>query len=407
MPLPEAPIWERQVARKDRLLAMNLEVTARCNNNCRHCYINVPAGSREAKKKELSFEKIKDVVDQACSLGTLWCLITGGEPLLRNDFEDIYIYLKKKGLLISVFTNATLINTWHIDLFKKWPPRNIEVTVYGVTEKTYEKVTRKPGSFNRFMRGLNLLLDAEFPVNLKAMAIQSNKGEFEQIAGFCRKKSKSPFRFDPLLHLRLDGDPKRNQEIRNQRLAPEEIAILEKQDNVRFSAMKKDCDNLIHTAFDGNGKPFVFNCGTGLSECTIGYDGTFRLCSSLVHPDCVYDLNKGNLVRALTEFVPVVRNMQSDNRDFLKNCLRCSIVNLCHWCPAHAYLEVGRLDSPVKYFCDVAKARKESLADSMEAEIRSQRSEDSKGRRLEEQKVRRSEGRRAEGRGQKVRKAEG
>ena len=179
-PLPEAPIWQKLAGRKGRLLAMNLEVTARCNNNCRHCYINVPANNQDAKKKELSFEKIKDIADQACSLEALWCLITGGEPLLRNDFEEIYIYLKKKGMLVSVFTNATLIKKSHIDLFKKWPPRNIEVTVYGVTEKTYERITRKPGSFKAFMRGLNLLLDSGIPVDLKAMAIRSNIEELEQ-----------------------------------------------------------------------------------------------------------------------------------------------------------------------------------------------------------------------------------
>ena len=91
IPLPEASIWKKAVRRRGSLLAMNLEVTARCNNNCRHCYINVPADSRDEKEKELAFEKIKDIADQACSLGTLWCLITGGEPLLRNDFEEIYI----------------------------------------------------------------------------------------------------------------------------------------------------------------------------------------------------------------------------------------------------------------------------------------------------------------------------
>ena len=382
MPLPEAPMWEKQLARKDRLLAVSLEVTARCNNNCRHCYINVPADSRKAKQKELSFEKIKDIVDQACSLGAMWCLITGGEPLLRNDFEEIYIYLKKKGLLVSVFTNATLINTSHIDLFKKWPPRNIDVTVYGVTEKTYEKVTQKPGSFNRFTRGLNLLLNAGIPVNLKTMALKSNKNEFEQIARFCRKKSNAPFRFDPLLHLRLDGDQKRNQEIRNQRLTPKEITVLEQQDAIRFNAMKKGCDNLIHTALEGNGEPLIFRCGTGLGECVIGYDGTFRLCSSLMHPGCVFDLNTGSLTEALTGFVPVVRNMKSVSRDFLENCRKCPIVNLCHWCPAHAYLEKGRLDSPVSYFCDVANARKENLEKKIgirgqRSGVRSQKTEDS------------------------------
>ena len=357
IPLPKASIWQKVVKRNGRLLAMNLEVTARCNNNCRHCYINVPADSRDAKEKELSFEKIKDIVDQACSLGTLWCLITGGEPLLRNDFEEIYIYLKKKGLLISVFTNATLIKKWHVDLFKKWPPRNIDVTVYGVTEKIYEKVTRKPGSFKAFMRGLNLIFDSGLPVNLKTMAIQSNKEEFDQIARFCRKKSGATFRFDPLLHLRFDGDRKRNQEIKDERLTPEEIVVLEKQDNIQFSAMKKACDHLVNQSFSNCKENLLFNCGTGLDECTIGPDGTFRLCSSLLHPDCVYDLKKGNLAEALTGFVPAVRDMRSDSRDFLENCRKCPIVNLCYWCPAHAHLETGGLDSPVKYFCEIAKLR--------------------------------------------------
>ena len=124
-------------------------------------------------------------------------------------------------MLVSVFTNATLIKKSHIDLFKRWPPRNIEVTVYGVTEKTYERVTRKPGSFKAFMRGLNLLFDSGIPVTLKAMAIQSNIEEFEQITEFCRKYSRAAFRFDPLLHLRFDRNGERNREIISERLTPD------------------------------------------------------------------------------------------------------------------------------------------------------------------------------------------
>jgi len=59
-------------------LSFDLEVTARCNNNCRHCYINLPAGDVEAKQKELSLAEISDIADQAVALGALSCLITGG-----------------------------------------------------------------------------------------------------------------------------------------------------------------------------------------------------------------------------------------------------------------------------------------------------------------------------------------
>ena len=171
--LPEFSLWE-QTQEKRIPFSFDLEVTARCNNDCRHCYINLPVFDAEAEKKELSFDEISAIADEAVSLGALWCLITGGEPLLREDFSEIYTALKKKGLLTSVFTNACLITEEHIRVFKRYPPRDIEVTVYGVTKETYEKVTRCPGSYAAFRKGLDLLLESGVKVRLKAMAIRSN-----------------------------------------------------------------------------------------------------------------------------------------------------------------------------------------------------------------------------------------
>jgi len=343
------------------VLSFDLEITARCNNNCRHCYINLPLNDKEAKKKELSFEEIKNIVDQAVDLGAIWCLITGGEPLLREDFFDIYIALKKKGLLVSVFTNATLIDKKHIDFFKKYPPRDIEVTVYGASRETYERVTRIPGSYDAFMRGLNLLLANGIKVRFKAMALQSNVHELHEIAKFCREKTKDYFRFDPFLHLRFDKNSKRNEEINLERLSPEEIVTIERADNERFSALEKGCDKLIMPEAEHINCNHLFHCGTGNGSFTVSYDGYFRLCSSLWHPNCIYDLKKGILAEAWHKFVPQVREMRSKRDDFLKKCRVCPIINLCIWCPAHSYLETGELDKPVEYFCKVAHARAESL----------------------------------------------
>ena len=119
--LPEFAVWEK-AALKRTPLSFELELTARCNNDCRHCYINLPAGDLPARQKEWSCDQIGQFADQAVDLGFLWCLLTGGEPLLRPDFPDIYLMLKKKGLLVSLFTNACLLTREHIELFKKYPP---------------------------------------------------------------------------------------------------------------------------------------------------------------------------------------------------------------------------------------------------------------------------------------------
>lgn len=360
-PLPEFSLWDQMIKNR-KLISFSLEVTARCNNNCRHCYINLPAGDRGALKKELSLDEIDRITDEAVKLGALWCLVSGGEPLLRKDFKELYMLLKKKGLLVTVFTNATLVTEEIAELFKKYPPRDIEISVYGVTPETYEKVTRKKGSFKAFMSGLNLLIDSGVPVNLKAMALKSNLHEMESIAKFCRDRSKAPYRYDPMLHLRYDGDPQRNKEIIAERLKPEDIVFLEMNDSERFGVMKKKCDDLISTNVDSNGH--LFTCGAGKSDFTISYDGKFKLCSSLCMPDLVYDLRGENasIEEAFRQLVPRVFTLRSANREFLERCGICPIKNLCICCPAHAWLETGQLDKPVDYYCDVAHARASALS---------------------------------------------
>lgn len=362
IPLPEFNLWGKlKQDNARRLISFDLEITARCNNNCRHCYINLPLHEKKAQEKELTLAQIKKIVDEAVALGALWCLITGGEPLLREDFFEIYLCLKKKGLLISVFTNATLIDSQHIELFKNYPPRDIEVTVYGVTEETYEKVTRKKGSYAAFRRGLELLLKNNIKVRFKAMALRSNVHELPEIAEFCRRVTKDYFRFDPFLHLRFDGDPIRNKEIKSERLSAEEIVKIEQADPERSVALEKNCENLINPEFAHFQCDHLFHCGTGNRSFTVSYDGFFRLCSSLWHPDCIYDLKSGSLKEAWEEFIPRVRDMRSKRKEFLEKCRICPIVNLCIWCPAHAHLETGKMDMPVEYFCQVAHAREEML----------------------------------------------
>ena len=172
------PLWDKMKGKRVPL-SFDLEVTARCSADCRHCYINLPAGDAAARAEELTAKEILGIARQAADLGAMWCLVTGGEPLLRDDFEEIYLGLKRLGLLVSVFTNACLVTQRHVDLWKKYPPRDIEVTVYGVTRETYEAVTRRPGSFDAFMRGLDLLLASGIRVRLKAMAIKSNLHEYD------------------------------------------------------------------------------------------------------------------------------------------------------------------------------------------------------------------------------------
>ncbi|MCU0606664.1 MAG: radical SAM protein [Candidatus Edwardsbacteria bacterium] len=351
--LPDLPLWHR--ARETRVpLAFELELTARCDNNCRHCYINLPAADASARARELTAAEIDGLARQAAALGSLWCLVTGGEPLLRPDFEEVYLALKRRGLLVSVFTNACLVDDRIVRLFQHYPPRDLEVTVYGVSRATYEAVTRVPGSFGRFIAGLGRLEQAGIRPRLKAMALRSNLHELPRIAAFCRRHTRDYFRFDPQLHLRYDRDRSRNREIAAQRLSPAEVVAVERADRSRRRALQRNCERLLPR---GNGGRGLFFCRAGLDSFTIGWDGSFKLCGALTDPACTCDLRNGTLQEAWSTFAPTVRNKRPRDGRFKNACGACDLINLCLWCPAHAYLETGARDEPVDGFCEMATAR--------------------------------------------------
>ncbi len=353
-------LWDA-MQHRGRPMAFVLEVTARCNNNCRHCYINLPAGDAQARSKELSVEEIARIGQEAVAMGAVWCLLTGGEPLVRDDFADLYLALKRPGLLVSVFTNACLVTPEYAELWKKYPPRDLEITVYGATEATYDRIAGRRGSFAAFRRGLDLLVAHGVPVRLKAMALRSNAHELEEIGRFCRQYTRDYYRFDPVLHLRYDGDAQRNQEICSERLLPEQVAAVESRDAERVESLRALCGAHSSAASNDPACDRLFDCGAGLASFAVGPDGTFRLCSSLNHPRTTCDLRRSTLAEAWTRLVPAVRGMRSCDAEFVEQCRRCAAVALCQWCPAHAALETGQLDGKVEYFCQVAHARQAAL----------------------------------------------
>ena len=103
--------YVRRVRQTDRAFALRLEqldieLTERCNNDCIHCCINLPANDAEAQRRELTTQQIRDIFGQAAELGCLQVRITGGEPLLRDDFAELYLVARRLGLRVQLYTNA-------------------------------------------------------------------------------------------------------------------------------------------------------------------------------------------------------------------------------------------------------------------------------------------------------------
>jgi len=242
-----------------------IELTSRCNLHCPQCYIHRPATDREAKGSELTRDQLCRIIDQIVDEECLWLLMTGGEPLIRSDFTDIYRHAKMKGLIVTLFTNGTCIDRGIADFLAEWPPFSIEITLYGRTEKTYEAVTNVPGSFNRCMRGIDLLLDRGLPLALKSTIVTYNKHEVWEMKSFAEGLGVK-FRFDPILIPRIDG----NGCVEDLRISPEEVVALDEADEARLSEWLDFCAKFYGAPPRGDR---VFGCGAGIRTFHVDSEG--------------------------------------------------------------------------------------------------------------------------------------
>jgi len=351
-------VWKNK---QPLLVHLDIEFTERCNNNCIHCCINLPVNDLLAKERELSTVDIKKILAEAASLGCLTVRFTGGEPLLREDFEELYLFARRLGLKVLVFTNATLITSRVAALFARIPPlEKIEISVYGMRKGSYEAVTRVSGSFEAAWRGINLLLDNKVPFVVKGALLPPNKRELDEFEAWAatipwmeRSPSYSLF-FD--LRCRRDSEEK-NRLIQRLRLSPEEgLKVLTRKPEEYLKEMKEFCSKFTKPPGDT-----LFSCGSGLGGGCVDAYGLFQPCLMFRHPDTVYDLKHGSLKDALTNFFPGLREMEASNPDYLARCAHCFLKGLCEQCPAKSWIEHGTLDTPVDYLCDVAHAQARHL----------------------------------------------
>jgi radical SAM protein with 4Fe4S-binding SPASM domain len=357
VPAGSFPLW------KDKapvLGALDIELTERCNNDCVHCCINLSAQDRQAQQRELGTAEVKRILDEAAALGALSVRLTGGEPLLRADFQEIYLHARRLGMKVLIFTNARLITAELAALLAHIPPlEKIEITVYGMSAKSYEAVSRAKGSFAEFRRGVDLLLEHKVPLVLKTVLLPSNRADLDELEAWARTipgMDKPPSHVAFLdLRGRHDSEEK-NAEIRALRLSPQEgVAALHRAGEEHVREMRQFCNR-----FMGVQGTRLFTCGAGHGACVDAY-GQLQACLPLRAPELTRDLRRMPLADALEDLRTALRNLHATNPDYLRRCARCFLKGLCEQCPARSWTEHGTLDTPVDYLCQVAHAEARKL----------------------------------------------
>jgi radical SAM protein with 4Fe4S-binding SPASM domain len=321
-------------------LSGSIDLTHRCNLRCLHCYLK--GRDRHSTRKEMDTGRILSVLDEITEAGCLHFLITGGEPLLRQDFPEIYSHAKKNGLIVTVFTNGTLITDGILHLFEDLPPHLVEISLYGASARTYEKITGTEGSFKKCLSGIERLMERKVRVGLKTILMTVNSHEFFDIENIA-KGFGVKFRFDAAIFPCVDGD-KSPERLR----VPAADAIAKEfSDRERLNKWAEYFERSRGQLSSDK----LYTCGAGVTGFHIDPYGNLYPC--LMTTKIKYDLAEGSFLEGWLEAISSLPDKKAGDL----RCNRCEKRHLCGYCPAFFEMENGAEDIYSEYLCSMGKYR--------------------------------------------------
>jgi MoaA/NifB/PqqE/SkfB family radical SAM enzyme len=333
-------------------LEIYLDLTYRCNNNCRHCWLMLPKNAKEISN-ELTFHEIRRIADEARSLGTQSWAISGGEPMLRPDFEEIFDYLTSKAVTYSINTNGTLITP---AIAKKLRRKGSKmIALYGACARTHDHITRAPGSFEAAMRGMAYLKEANAGFTVQIIPLRDSWKEYQKMLRLAESLSPDYRIGASWLYFSANKSLTKNNEIKGQRLPPR-LAISIDPPNLVYEERSKSFQSASDDMADSCAKMRLFeDCISSRNAFHIDPYGTMSICSRIVDASLRYNIRNGSLKEGWEKFIPAIPGACTYNLDeYNKNCGSCSKRVHCRWCAAYSYLESGRYTAPIRYLCQMA-----------------------------------------------------
>ena len=331
-------------------LTVNFELLPVCNLDCKMCYVRTGMAQVEKLGGLKKPEEWLELARQLRDAGTLFLLLTGGEAFLYPGFKELYIELYKMGFMITINTNATMIDEEAVAWLKQYPPKCVSISLYGASEETYERLCGAKGMFERVKQAIMLLMENHVRFELKTMfsplnicdmvkccAIGRNLGVFHE-TGF--------YAFPPA----------RKVDRENQiRFSPGQVVeytfeknrLLSSEDGFKEGIIKH-LEKYESTKDRPGGELYGFTCGASNTSCWITWQGRMTPCALLPEP---YTLPfEQGFINAWEEL------KQTCDRILMSpQCSHCDKREVCLACPAANYTETGRFDKASPFHCEMTK----------------------------------------------------
>lgn len=333
------------------MIRASFRLTRRCNNNCPHCYVNLPLNS---KVKELSVKNWCDIIDQLTINNINYLSFTGGEPTLYEGFKEVYLYAKKKGMVVQLMTNATCFDETTKALLYKYPPYEISVTIYGADEETYSKVTGNSNGWQDFLKNMDFLvkLQKEKGTNflLTSLFTKNTINSIEGIDTFSLKYTDKKPDYIKVLYGRIDKNFERNEMIKARRPSMQELKLA----IINLGEERNPCFN-VPLSPQEEGQEALFLCSLRRKESIYFFeDGTMTHCIIMPEGEYVLKLTEEELnnfdykkmKEKLSKITEPLLNLKIN-----KKCATCDIRALCLSCPIRNLLTGIAISAYNKEIC--------------------------------------------------------
>lgn len=323
--------WEQGVP-----LTGLFELTPRCTLDCEMCYVHLER--RQMQRPELSTEEWKNLMGQACDAGMIFATLTGGESLLYPGFRELYLFLTARGVLVSVFTNATLLHDELVLWLAEHCPQRVQISVYGSSPEVYRRVTGNAEAFAKVDRAIDMVREAGIPFDLAITVTRNLVEDFEALYRYCMGKNPRQCR---VTHSPFDARPETGRQAvaympaleqqarvlqlqyavgqeylqRGQRYGEEECEVQEKKQNRPLA---------------GRGLP----CAAGRNSFSVTWRGEMLPCGNMFY-SVTYPLKSG--------FAEAWKTLHGRCVSFQnpEECVACSLYPVCRYCAARHYAHSG------------------------------------------------------------------
>lgn len=309
------------------------ELTRLCNFKCKMCMFKL---NKESTR--LSSSHFISIAEELCKYGLIDLTLTGGEVFTRKDFFEIYNNIYDMGIILSIMTNAYLLDDIKISCLSNRPPRIMYISLYGTSDNTYERICGCKLGFTTVFNNIIKLIDAKINIILQATITKLNYCDYSEILAI-GKQLEIPVRTSYRIH-----DPVRNSDTN-----------CDFVNNIRLDInnISPNFDNIVPKIRESN-NPSLKKCNASKNSFCITRDGKMQICQNAEYP--YVDITNNNIKEALIQLREKVNLITCPIK-----CKNCEYIKYCDICIGGIHKNKDNIFIPYDDYCKFAKQIKKII----------------------------------------------